>query len=116
MSLISSKRRLVYRARLFDNDRILVGGALVVIFVRKAEETAAKFNARQTRQQRHAYGHCQRAIASSKEASSAFKAMCWYLALSAAYTSAKDVPAPHRHMRGSSPPCLSSSSCSFCVI
>ena len=47
MSLISSKRRLVYRARLFDNER-LVGGALVVIFVRKAEETVAQFDARQS--------------------------------------------------------------------
>ncbi len=48
MRRISSKRCLVYRARLFDNDRILVGGALVVMFVRKAEETVAQFDARQS--------------------------------------------------------------------
>ena len=48
MRRISSKRRLVYRARLFDNERILIGGASVVIFVRKAEETVAQFNARQS--------------------------------------------------------------------
>ena len=38
MRRISSQRCLVYRARLFDNDRFLVGGALVVIFVRTSEE------------------------------------------------------------------------------
>jgi len=48
MRRICSKRCSVYRARLFDNDRILVGGALVVIFVRKAEETVAQFDARQS--------------------------------------------------------------------
>ena len=48
MRRISSKRCLVYRARLFDNERILIGGALVVIFVRKAEEIVPLFNARQS--------------------------------------------------------------------
>ena len=45
MRRISSKRCLVYRARLFDNDRFLVGGALVVIFVRTAEELRHCLNA-----------------------------------------------------------------------
>ena len=41
MRRICSKRCSVYRARLFDNDRFLVGGALVVIFAMTAEETCA---------------------------------------------------------------------------
>ena len=45
MRRISSKRCSVYRARLFDNDRFLVGGALVVIFAMTAEETVAQLNA-----------------------------------------------------------------------
>ena len=49
MRRISSKRCSVYRARLFDNDRFLVGGALVVIFVRKAEGTVPQLNERHSR-------------------------------------------------------------------
>ena len=48
MRRICSKRCSVYRARLFDNDRFLVDGALVVIFVRKAEELRHCLNERQS--------------------------------------------------------------------